>query len=177
MFLIALALFATTGRPSLVSAQSSIAPEYNVKAAFIYNFAKFVEWPDQQPEGPDDPFVLCVLGKGPVRNAFHELKDKRIKNREVDLWYNEEITDPRQCKIIYISASDAGRTAEVLAAVHGKSVLTIGEAPDFLRSGGIINFTAPGKKIRFEINLQEAVRVRLSISSQLLKLADIREER
>jgi hypothetical protein len=176
-FLTVVAFFATTGRPSLVSAQSSSAPEYRVKAAFIYNFAKFVEWPDQQPGGPDDPFVLCVLGRGPVRNAFHELKDKQIQGREVDLWYNDEITDLRQCRIIYISSSDAGRTIDVLETVRGKSVLTIGEAPGFIGSGGIINFTFVDKKIRFQINLPAAVRARLSISSQLLKLADIREER
>jgi hypothetical protein len=176
-FLTVVAFFATTGRTSLVYAQSPTVPEYSVKAAFIYNFAKFVEWPDQTSGDPKTPLVLCVIGRGPARNAFSELKNRAVKGKELDIQYNDEIFSLRQCNIIYISSSDAGRTADILDAVRGESVLTIGESPEFIRSGGIINFTFVDKKIRFQINLPAAVRARLSISSQLLKLADIREER
>lgn len=158
-------------------AEAPQAPEYDVKAAFIYNFAKFVEWPAETFRNAESPLVLCVYGKGAVEKAFGEVSGKKAMGRVLVVRFNDGVEEPETCNIIFVSVQDRKRSAAVLESVRGRSILTVGETPDFIQHGGVINFISRGNKIRFEINPGTAKRVRLSISSQLLRLADIAKER
>lgn len=138
-------------------AQAPAAAEYDVKAAFIYNFAKFVEWPDGTFNDSQSQIVLCAYGKNNVETAFNAIRGKQARGRTVVVRFNDEIDDLKSCNIIYISSSDKRRAASVLESVRGMSILTIGETPDFVQHGGVISFTSKENKIRFEINPQAAL--------------------
>jgi hypothetical protein len=163
--------------PGTSGAEPATATEYDVKAAFIYNFAKFIEWPEGTFRGASSPVVICVYGRGSIEKAFGDIQGKTVKGRIVDVIFNDDIDNPGSCNIIFLSISDKRLSGPVLDAVRGISVVTIGEAPDFIHSGGIISFKSSGNKIRFEINPAAARRVHLLISSQLLRLAEISKER
>ena len=173
LLFIALAAAALSVCSGKAQAQPTAAEEYDIKAAFIYNFAKFIEWPDGTFSTPGSPVVLCVFGRGAIEKSFGEVHGKTVKGRNVDVIFNDDIDNIKSCNIIFLSTSDKKYAGAVLDSVKGVSVVTVGETPDFIHSGGIISFKSQGNKIRFEINPIAAKRARLTISSQLLKLADI----
>jgi hypothetical protein len=159
------ALFAVPG-----SARAQVAEEYELKAAFLYNFAKFVDWPPAAFPDPNGSFRICVLGKDP----FGASLQAAVGGEEIaghKLAVADILSRPAGCQILFISRSERDQTAQILAAVRDSPVLTVGDAPGFLEQGGIINFLLEGTKVRFEINNEAAVRARLTISSKLLQLA------
>ncbi len=139
--------------------------EYRVKAAFLFNFAKFVEWP---PETAGGPLAICVAG----RNVFGEslsdiVRGETINGRPIEV---RVILEPEPgCHVIFVPRG-AAVTAYLRAARELPS-LTVGESPDFIGLGGIVNFTLEGTNVRFEIDSAAAERVGLRISSRLLRLA------
>lgn len=157
-------------------AQDPSPSEYEVKAAFLYNFARFVEWPPQ-PQPPSS-FTICVLGTDPFGPVLDELiKGKSIQGMQLVARRPQQVEDAGDCQILFISASEDARLGHILAVLHGRSVLTVGEAKRFAHRGGMINFRREGSKVRFEINPDAAGQAGLTISSQLLKLARIIHER
>lgn len=153
-------------------AQEATPTEYQVKAAFLYNFGKFVEWP--QSSAPPSVFTICVLGKDPFGAVLDELiKDKSIQGRKLAVRRPGRVEDAGGCQILFISSSEDARLPHILEVVRGSSVLTVGEAERFARRGGMIKFRLEGGKVRFEINPDAAAQAGLTISSQLLKLATI----
>jgi hypothetical protein len=159
--LVVLTASAVTGQPT--------ASEYEVKAAFLYNFARFVEW----PEGASgNQFVIGVFGEDPFGSVLDQtVGGKRVGGNELVLRRFRSLESLEPCQILFIAAGEQGRFAEVVAALHGAPVLTVGESEGFLERGGIINLRLEDQKVRFEINAGEAERAGLKISSQLLKLA------
>jgi hypothetical protein len=157
---------------TLATAQQVQLPEYQLKAGFIFNFAKFVEWPaDAFPE-PQAPIIIGILGKTPFKDQLEQIiRGKTINSRAVTFKEFTAATEATNCHILFVSASEKDRLAEVFHGLDGKPVLTVGETEQFTGSGGMINFIAEGKKIRFEINEESAKRARLKISSKLLTLA------
>lgn len=150
--------------PALTSgAQPSVAAEYQVKAEFLVNFLKYVEWP-----AASGPLVLCVAGQNPFGDLLETIaRRERIGGREV---VTRVVLEPdAQCTAVFIPKT-ANRTAYLRAAQAGPT-LTVGEAPDFLARGGIINFTEHEGDVRFEISTEAARRANLVISSRLLRLA------
>ena len=155
--------------------QDPAPSEYQVKAAFLYNFGRFVEWPPQPR--PPSAFTICVLGQDPFGPVLDELiKGKSIQDLKVVVRRPERVEDAGDCRILFISSSEDARLAHILAALRGHSVLTVGEAERFAHRGGMINFRLEGSKVRFEINPHAAEYAGLTISSQLLKLARIIHE-
>ena len=158
-------------------AQPSSAPEYEVKAAFLYNFAKFVEW----PEGtfPDDRTVMnvCVISESSFCMTLESIQGKKIKGREIVVRQCREIKDSGTCHILFVCSSEKKRFGQILESVKYKRILTVGESEGFAHLGGIINFTMVGNKIAFEINIDAARAAGLKISSKLLKLAKIVREK
>lgn len=155
-----------------VGAQGSRFKEAEVKAVFLLNFAKFVEWPPEAFAGPQAPIVIGVLGADP----FGEILDRTIaaesvNGRPVAVKRFESIADLEPCHVLYISSSEKARLPEILAQLETAKVLTVGDMKRFARRGGAINFVSEQNKIRFEINKKAADRAGLKISSQLLKLA------
>lgn len=156
-------------------AQEAAPTEYQVKAAFLYNFGKFVEWPPQAQ--PSNSFTICVLGQDPFGPVLDELiKGRSLQGKKLVARRPERVEDAGNCQILFISSSENGRLAQILGALRGRSVLTVGEAERFAHRGGMINFRLEGSKVRFEINLDAAEHEGLTVSSQLLKLATIIRE-
>jgi hypothetical protein len=147
--------------------------EYLVKGAFLYNFAKFVGWPEEALQ--DDPIhiILCVFGKDPFGGALASVKGKRVKDRKVVIKHCATLDELKKCHILFISRSEEQNLSEILAKVKNWNTLTVSDMEGFTQSGGVINFVTVEKKIRFEINLDAAERTGLKISSKLLRLAKI----
>ena len=154
-------------------AQRASSREYAIKAAFIYNFAKFVDWPAQALPESKRSIVIGVLGANPFGSSLASINGKTVKGRTLVVKRVGSLQEARTCQILFISSSEQGRLQAVLKDLGNSSILTIGEMKGFARSGGIINFTKAGSRIRFEINTSAAERARLTISSQLLKLAKV----
>ena len=154
-------------------AQPAQPGEYMIKAAFLYNFARFVDWPAKAFPNDHTPINVCILGKDPFGDAFEPIKGKIVKGRKLALLRVKRLEELEQCHILFISSSEDKRLSQILSAIRGKNILTVSDIKMFARRGGTINFVIVEKKIRFEINI-EAVRLAgLEISSKLLKLAKI----
>jgi len=177
---LALALFAA---PISVQAQDDSAQnrEYQVKAAFLYNFVKFVDWPKEKVADGNEPIIIGVIGKDPFGKAFDPIKNKQVKGKKVVInrfkgleelrKSGEQIKAIRKCYLLFICSSEKEKLREIINLVKDDSVLTVGEVKGFLESGGIINFLVEGKKVAFEINNHAAKQAKLKIRSKLLRLA------
>ena len=149
--------------------------EYVVKAAFLYNFAKFVEWPEQAFSDDNSPIILGILGEDPFREAIETIRGKAVRRRRLLVKKAARVEDLKGCHMIFISSSEKYKLPQVLKLLDGNNVLTIGDMEDFAKKGGIVNFIKDGNKVRFEINIDSAKAAGLKISSKLLKLAKIVE--
>src|SRR4030095_214066 len=164
-FTILLGIFPSTAQDRRV--------EYEVKAAFLYNFAKFIEWPDEAFPARDSAFTICLayeLLRAPVERA---VQGEMWNGRPLSVKQIDSGDDVRGCQVVFISRSAAPKGMEILTAAMNAPVLTVGETADFIPAGGIIRFTENGHRIRFEINPDAADRASLRVSSRLLRLADI----
>jgi hypothetical protein len=156
-----------------VSAETKPPPEYLIKAAFLFNFAKFVEWPADAFENNLSPMNLYILGTDPFGPALDPLKDKTIKGRPIKIKRVNKVDDIESCHILFISASEKGNLKQILNALRNSYTLTVSEIEGFVQMGGVINFIILNHKVHFEINPVAAEQSRLKISSQLFKLAKI----
>jgi YfiR/HmsC-like len=159
------------------ASEASDSSEYLIKAGFIFNFAKFVEWPTTAFAQPDSPIVIGVLGTDPFGTIIDQIvKDKKIGARGFivkRLRWGSDVKDLRDCKILFVSASEKAHLDEVVQIVRGLPILTVGETPGFAERGGIIRFTVEDNRVRFEVNVDAAHQADLTISSRLLTLARI----
>jgi hypothetical protein len=157
-----------------VSAQEAASPtplEYELKAAFLYNFVKFVEWPPDAFAGPRSPLTICVYGDDPFGSSLDAAVGGESLGERSLLVQRPAFDELRDCRVLFVSRSERQRMPEVLSEVEGAPVLTVGDTDGFLRAGGIINFVLEENKVRFLINLEAAERNQLKISSKLLRLA------
>ena len=148
------------------------APEYQVKAAFLFNFAKFVEWPG--PDPANDPINLCVVGDDPFGASLDQVvKGKLANGRTVEIKRIDPAGKVGSCQIAFVAASERKRLPAILEGLGHAGVLTVGETDDFTRRGGVISFFLDNNHVRFEVNVDAADRAGLKISSKLLSLAKI----
>ncbi len=153
-------------------AQESPPTEYQIKAAFLFNFAKFVEWPPKTFVAGTSPIIIGILGENPFHDDLARMVgNKTIDNHPLVVKEYRSPTDATNCHILFISTSEKKRLPEILATLKGASVLTVGETDRFTETGGMINFVLRGNKIRFQINKDAATNVGLRISSKLMSLA------
>ena len=156
---------------------SSDSSEYLIKAGFIYNFAKLVEWPTISFAQPDSPIVIGILGEDPFGATLDRIvADKKINGRGFAVKrvkWSRDFKDLRDCNILFVSSSEKEHIESVIDAMKGLPILTIGDAPGFAKRGGIINFMLEDNKVRFEVNVEAAKHADLTISSRLLTLARI----
>jgi uncharacterized protein DUF4154 len=147
--------------------------ERHLKATFIYNFAQYTEWP-RQALGDQNPFVICVAG-----DSFQDVLEQTVRNETIgghpiSIKRISSPEDARTCHLIFFQETIPSKSVmDILAAIATSPILTVGEDPGFVRSGGMIRFTKSGNRIRFEINPNVAEKASLRISSRLLRLADI----
>lgn len=171
LWCLAFLITALVGLASNARAQQQPS-EYELKAAFIFNFAKFVEWPPEAFADTNSPIVIGILGK----NVFDDTLEKIINNRKVnnrgfEFRHFDSASETTNCQILFISSSEKNDFAKIISSLHDASILTVSEADGFLKAGGMINFLIEGKNIRFQISDDAAKRSRLKISSKLLSLA------
>jgi hypothetical protein len=147
--------------------------EYQVKAAFLYNFGKFVEWP-AEPGAPDGPFVITILGRDPFGGVLDEtLHGKTIEGRDIAVRRAASADRVDHSQILFISDSERQRLPEIIASLGMRPVLTVGETSGFSEMGGVIGFQVEGDRVRLEVNLAAARRCGLRISSDLLRIARV----
>ncbi len=143
--------------------------EYQVKAAFLYNFAKFVEWPSN---GDAKPVKIGILGDDPFGDYLDDaIRGKTIRGRPIEARRFRSIGDLQVCDILFISGSEAKRVREIFKALSGVPVLTVGEGRDFAEEGGMIGLIIEAGKVRFDINNKAAKASGITVRSQLLQLA------
>jgi hypothetical protein len=148
--------------------------EYEVKAAFLLNFARLIEWPESTFQEPREPLAVCVVAdEAEARTVEEQMRGASIGPRPIRFERISTAQRAATCHILYVTTSQAARGGEMIRAARGASVLTVGEAEGFARSGGVINFITEDKKIRFAINRQAAEAAGLRISSRLLRLAKL----
>ena len=158
--------------PIAVSAQAS--EEYRLKAAFLYNMTKFVEWPPQAFQSASDPVSLCILGRNPFESALNDaVAGKMIQNRPLLVRTLSNADEGCFCQVLFISSSERKHFQTILEATAAANVLTVGDADSFLANGGVVNLKLEGGKVRIQINPAAAEPHRLRISSKLLGLAEI----
>jgi hypothetical protein len=155
-------------------AHSQVMDEYQVKAAFLYNFAKFVEWPPDAFKTPQDPILVCVLGHNPFGGSLEEaIHGKSIEGRAFAFRQVSDAEEARACQILFVSSSDGRRFRSLAGSLRPAGILTVGETQGFASGGGVINFKLEDGRVRFEINVEAAEHAQLHISSKLLSLAQI----
>jgi hypothetical protein len=142
-----------------------------VKVAFLYNFAKFVEWPAGSFTGPDAPISLCIMGEDSLGTATKTIDGKEIRGRKLVVRLCTRVEEIKGCHILFISLSQKQALESILENIKGNSILTVSELEQFAQRGGIISLMRVSDNYRFEINTKAAYRANLSISSKLLKLA------
>ena len=146
--------------------------EYQIKAAFLYNFAKFVEWPADRFTDENSPILLCVIGKDPFGPTLeHTVMGRKIKGRAIRIKRIKGINGLKICHVLFVSSSERENMRDIVASLAGASVLTTGDMGGFANQGGIIELIKIENKIRFEINLNAATQSGLKLSSYLMGLA------
>jgi hypothetical protein len=158
---------------SLAEESGSSRMEYEVKAAFVHNFTKFVEWSRDSFESEDSPIRMGILGQGPITEPLMNLDGKEVKNRSLSVSAINSLDNANEFHIIFFNPSERENITSLLSSLNNSSVLTIGDMPGFAEECGIINFYLKGGKVRFEVNVAVSRRERLKISSKLLRLARI----
>ena len=148
--------------------------EYEVKAAFLYNFTKYVEWPVPAFRESGDSLVICVLGRDPFGSILDEtLRGESVHAKKLAIRRLARVDEAAGCHVLFVSSSEERDVARILKAIEVTSVLTVGEVEGFAERGGIVNLRKEQNKVRFDINVEAAERSGLKISSQLLKLGKI----
>ena len=172
--LLALTMIASIAFASAVRAAQDNPSEYQLKAAFVYNFAKFVDWPPNTFPESQSAFSICILGSDPFGSAIDDaLRDKTIANHPVIVRRMKEETEARHCQILFVSGSERSHLRDILGSLKGASVLVVGDAEGFAAAGGAIELTLQDNHVRFLINPGAADQAGLRISSKLLALATI----
>jgi len=170
-FGIALALTSLAGG-CRVFAQGNASSEYQVKAAFLFHFAQFVEWPAETFKDTASPVTYCTVGEDPFRGALEAgLSGKTIEGRPVRVAHFKQAQEIQGCQIVFLGAAEKKFVSATLANLKASPVLTVGESENFAQQGGMIGFFLEDNKVRFEINLGAAEGAKLKISARLLTLA------
>jgi len=160
--------------PAAAPAQAGAPRENELKAVFLFNFAQFVEWPAGAFATPDAPLVIGVLGDDPFDGVLDStIQGERINNHPLVVERYRRVEDVGTCHILFISRPDAEHLDQVLPRLRDRSILTVGDAGNFSRAGGMIAFVTEHNRIRLRINLTAATAANLVLSSKLLRPAEI----
>lgn len=197
LWLCAAVLLIAAAMPETAWAEAASEREYQLKAAFLYNFIMFIDSPRLAPPGEgakqdvseaEKPILIGIIGKDPFGAAFEPLKNKEVRDRSVAIKRFKGLETPvdtkapaaenlpdldaiRKCHVLFVCASERAHLRTILGPIKGQSVLTVSDVPGFLEAGGTIDFVIEEKKVRFEINTAAAARAKLKIRSKLLRLA------
>jgi hypothetical protein len=156
--------------PGLVlTAQETIEPD--VKATFLYNFTRFIEWPGPTTPGPA-PFRICVVADPPMEQAIKRtVEGEVVQGRPLVMSHPQTAQEAAACQILFVGRTEHQRAAGLLAAVRDLPVLTVGDSSQFIEQGGTIRFVLVDNRVRFDVNLASAQRANLKMSANLLRVA------
>ena len=154
--------------------QAAAPTEYQLKAVFLFNFAQFVDWPQESFPEAQMPLVIGVLGEDPFGTYLDEIvSGETVNNRRLEIQRYRRVDEMKTCHILFISQSESKRLEQIVADLKGRSILTVSDAVGFARYGGMIRFVTEKNKLRLRINLEAAAAANLTISSKLLRPAEI----
>lgn len=164
-----LSLLAVLAGGGAVTAQETIEPD--VKATFLYNFTRFIEWPGRTT-GDSTPFRVCAVADATMEGAIRRtVEGESVHGRPLVLSQPRTPQDAEGCQILYVGRSEHQRAAPLLAAVRDLPVLTVGDSSSFVEQGGAIQFVLVNNRVRFDVNLPSAQRANLKVSANLLRVA------
>jgi hypothetical protein len=156
------------------AAQSDGVAEYQVKAAFLFNFVKFVEWPDSVFADARAPIVLGILGDNPFGDDLRTIvSGQLVRGRPIRVQTFKFGDDLRACHVVFVSASERAHMPQILISLRGADVLTVSDLDSFASEGGVMQFVMEESRVRFLVNLEAAAHTRLRINSKLLALARV----
>lgn len=150
-----------------VADETAVNKEYQIKAAYLYNILKFVDWPENKIQLP---LMLCVYGKNPFGELLKPLESRTVAGRSIRISYIVN-TPASTCDVVFIGKSSNEQIIKLITVLGGKGVLTVGEQPGFLDAGGIVEFVEKNNTIRFNVNMTRAQKIGLPINSQLTDTA------
>jgi hypothetical protein len=154
--------------------QAAISPEYQLKAVFLFNFARFVDWPPKVFVAPDAPLVIGVLGEDPFGAYLDEtVRRESVNGHPLIVQRYRRTNEVRVCHVLFISRSEGDRLEQIFTALRGRNVLTVGDTDDFIVRGGMIRLGTESKKIRMHVNTSAAKAADLTLSAKLLRVAQI----
>ncbi|MCA1659830.1 MAG: YfiR family protein [Verrucomicrobiaceae bacterium] len=153
---------------------AALPNEYALKSVFLYNFCRFIDWPGAAFAGPDDPIVIGIFGEDPFGPLLNEaVQGETFHGRGIRIEYYRNPRDVTRCHLLFVSGSETPRVGDVLAAVAGRSIVTVGETESFLERGGMISLVADRNRIRLLVNPEPLRAAKVDVSSKLLRVAEI----
>lgn len=172
--IIALLLLSPFASQTQSQTQQQPSREYQVKAVFLFNFAQFVDWPPASFAGEQAPLVIGILGTNPFGPYLEEtVSGEKISGHPVTVQYFQDEADAKACHILFINLPEMRKRKHAIESLKGNNILTVCEAADFPRQGGMIRLFTRNNKIKLLINLEASRAADLVLSSKLLRLADI----
>ncbi len=171
VFLLISAWIGVIGTHCVGAQPTDVAAEYKIKAAFLLNFAKFINWPEDSFAGDGSSFKVCVLGEDPFGAALSTIESRTVANRKVDLYYVNTLEEAVGCHLLFVSASEKNNLPLIRERLKDLPITTVSDIKGFAENGGIIEFLTREDKVAFTINLNRARKQRLNIPSALLSLA------
>ncbi len=155
--------------------QSDAKGEYALKAVFLYNFCRFIDWPKSAFASPNEPIIIGVVGEDPFGSLLQEaVRGETSRGRAIQIAHYSKPEAIGHCHLLFVSRSEAGRMEKILSAVSGKSIVTVGETDAFLDRGGMIALTQDKNHVRLHINPALLRAASLDVSSKLLRVADVK---
>ena len=157
-----------------VPAQTSVTPEYQLKAVFLFNFTQFVEWSPSSFISAQASFDIGVLGENPFGSYLEDVvSGEKVNGRPLVVYHYKNLEEIKTCHILFINKAEINNLEDILAGIKGKNILTVSDAPNFLQQQGMVRFITKSNKIHIQINLEAAKEADLTISSKLLRVAEI----
>jgi YfiR/HmsC-like len=149
--------------------------EYGLKSVFLYQFCRFMEWPDSAFSSPNDPLIIGVVGEDPFGPLLKEaVQGETYHGRPIRIEHYRSARDIKRCHILFVSRSDIDQMSEITSMIAGKSVVTVGETDGFLDRGGMIALTADRNRVRLRVNASTLRAAKVDVSSKLLRVAEIK---
>ena len=169
--LLVIFLLLSRGRLSYCAVPQTLS-EYQIKAGYLFNFTRFVEWPEKAFATTTSPIMICIVGDTPLTNPLSDtVVGKVVNGRAVSIKPVKATDELRGCNLVFVSAAQVGGIERILRRAKDMSVLSVGEAPNFAQSGGMINFFVQDNKVKLELNLDAAARANLKISAKLIAVS------
>ena len=172
---IAMSIATLLSQSALAQSRPEPKGEYALKAVFLYNFCRFIDWPKSAFASPNEPIIIGVVGEDPFGSLLKEaVHGETSRGRAIQIEHYSKPDAIGHCHLLFVSHSEAARTEKILSSVSGKSIVTVGETDAFLDRGGMIALTADKNRVRLHINPSLLRAASLDVSSKLLRVAEVK---